>query len=51
MYTIEVEYSSSAPPETAGESGFSIGLKPKAEAEDAGAPAAGTADATETDQS
>ncbi|MGB2462418.1 MAG: FliH/SctL family protein [Candidatus Puniceispirillaceae bacterium] len=42
---------SSASPETAGEGGFSIGLKPKAEAEDAGAPAAGTADAAETDQS
>ena len=41
----------SAPTETAGEGGFSIGLKPKAEAEDTGAPAAGTADATETDQS
>ena len=39
---------SSASPETAGEGGFSIGLKPKAEAEDAGAPAA---DATETDHS
>ena len=42
---------SSASPETAGEGGFSIGLKPKAEAEDAGAPSAGTADAAETDQS
>ena len=42
---------SSAPIETAGEGGFLIGLKPEAEAEDAGAPAAGTADATETDQS
>ena len=42
---------SSAPTETAGEDGFSIGLKPEAEAEDAGAPAAGTADATETDHS
>ena len=42
---------SSAPAETAGEGGFSIGLKPKAEEEDAVAPAARTADATEADQS
>ena len=42
---------SSAPTETAGEGGFSIGLKPKVEEEDAVAPAARTADATEADQS
>ena len=42
---------SSVPAETAGEGGFSIGLKPKAEEEDAVAPAARTADATEADQS